>query len=146
MGARISDAFDAGVKTLQSEEFGKKVSEAVDSGMRAAKGAGRKIADFADNMVIKTCDLGKRGVVIKTKAERYDVPYSQTEAAVKIVTSKDVVVFTGDAETVKEQSRKHLSDEMYSALCAMLDSEFTGKYKYVGNDTVLKLSVKPKKI
>lgn len=145
LGARISDAFDAGVKTLQSDEFGKKITDAVDGGMKAAKDAGKKIADFADNVVIKTCDLGKRGVVIKTKAERYDVPYSETEATVKIVTDTDVTVFSGDANTVKAQSKPYLPDDMYSALCKMLDSEFTGRYKYVGKDTVLKLSVKPKK-
>lgn len=145
LGARISDAFDAGVKTLQSDEFGKKITDAVDGGMKAAKDAGKKIADFADNVVIKTCDLGKRGVVVKTKAERYDVPYSETEATVKIVTDTDVVVFSGDANTVKAQSKPYLPDDMYYALCKMLDSEFTGRYKYAGNDTVLKLSVKPKK-
>lgn len=145
LGERISDAFDAGVKTLRSDEFGKKITDAVDSGMKAAKDAGKKIADFADNVVIKTCDLGKRGVVVKTKAERYDVPYSQTEATVKIVSDTNVVAFTGDANTVKAQSKPHLPDDMYSALCKMLDSEFTGRYKYVGNDTVLKLFVRPKK-
>ena len=57
----------------------------------------------------------------------------------------DVVVFSGDANTVKAQSKPYLPDDMYYALCKMLDSEFTGRYKYAGNDTVLKLSVKPKK-
>ena len=136
-------ASEESIKKTVTEKLaglGKKISEAVKSGLATLDEAEGQIAKYFDSVL-----YGEGDAIINCKAEQYDVPYEKLTATVKIVNSKGVVTFVrpcAEADILKRECAAVMNDAAFDTLVSLLENKFTGKYKYVCGGDIFKLIVK----
>lgn len=122
--------------------LGKKISDAVKSGLESLTDMEDGIAKYFDGVLYgEGVDL-----MVKAKPEKFDVPYESMTITVKIVSPKGVVQFSekaSDINAFKRECAAVMSDAAFESLNSLLERQFTGKYKYACGSEIFKLSVKP---
>lgn len=122
--------------------IGKKITVAIKSGFDSLGDVEEKIAAYFDGMLYGE----NNDVVVKSKPEGFDVPFERMTLTVKIVNAKGVIQFTqkgSDVNALKRECAAVMSDTSFDALNALLEKQFTGKYKYMCGGDIFKLTVKP---
>ncbi len=130
--------------------LGNKISDTVKSGLKTAgnaiDGASEQIKKAANSVVSSVSNaFGGESRVIKRIAVDYDVPFEELTLNLTYgPRGKNKVTYTAklnDVEKVKRSVRPNLSAAAYEKLCKLLDEKFTGTFKYVWGEEVLKISI-----
>ena len=143
---------DASEKTLSEvlSGLGDKISRSVQAGLKTAGSAidyaGSKIKTAASG-VVSTVQSAMGGTVIKRQGKKYGVPYDSLNVSVvykrgvnKKISFKESA---GEPEKLKAQCRTYMSDMAYEKTAKILDEKFTGSFKYVCGEDVLKINIEP---
>ena len=110
--------------------------------MLAAENAGDAVARAFKDFAPSVTNVFDAGAVVSKKYVESDAPYETLSVKIKYI-SDDVYRFAGktaEAERLKAQCRKVMTDECYGLLCSLFDERFVGKFSRVGAE-IFKLTV-----
>lgn len=130
--------------------LGSKITKSVQTGLKTAESAlgvaGEKVKSVVDE-VMTSVQNGGGTRVIKRKGKKYDISYTKLNVYVTYerrgsgkFTCKESAAYT---DKIKKYCRPHMSDEAYEKTAKLLDEEFTGSYKYIFGEEVLKIDIAP---
>ncbi len=123
-------------------DLGEKIASAVNKGVLAAENAGDAVARAFKDFAPSVTNVFDAGAVVSKKYVESDAPYETLSVKIKYI-SDDVYRFAGktaEAERLKAQCRKVMTDECYGLLCSLFDERFVGKFSRVGAE-IFKLTV-----
>ena len=123
-------------------DLGEKIASAVNKGVLAAENVGDAVARAFKDFAPSVTNVLDSGAVVSKKYVESDAPYETLSVKIKYI-SDDVYRFAGktaEAERLKAQCRKVMTDECYGLLCSLFDERFVGKFSRVGAE-IFKLTV-----
>lgn len=135
LGVKIADLARDGVKLA-----GKAGAQVENALKEAFEGLDVKLGGGRGNVTVDGDE------VVKYTPVEYDVPYESLILSVKYESGDDasfnMTLPCGTVGDVRRAAREVMNDKAYARFTELLDSKFTGRYRYVCGSTVMKVTVK----